>query len=232
METRAKSREDQNPLKRKASHVFDGIIIPSPSIATKRPHLEEHSSKPTNDPQLAEQSTGSVVAAALQQQSESANIGPSESGVSHGMQNKPVAPYKSVFRSCKPLPPITEKSSCDEWSTVDTALETHVAPMRVCPEYALSPEQCVRDDVAIAAWAHVPSTAAVLTRASKGKGRMPSGWTETRWSHVGEFKSRLDGWYGRGDINRGLGSRPKANAVSVRLHAPPPLVAGEISAER
>ena len=50
-----------------------------------------------------------------------------------------------------------------------------------------------------------------LGKGSKGKGRAQSGWTAPRWSNVGEFKARLDGMYGHGDIDRGLGRGPKVS---------------------
>ena len=129
-------------------------------------------------------------------------------------------PPNHLWRAVKRRAPITDTSSLAEWQTVDDALETCVAPVRLLAEYAPSPEGQAHSDVYWGTTGHVLMNDARFMRAAKGKARAQSGWTAPRWSNVGEFKTRLDAWYGPGEINRGLGSGPKANVSAFPVSAP------------
>ncbi|KAI0772534.1 hypothetical protein BD413DRAFT_546342 [Trametes elegans] len=116
-------------------------------------------------------------------------------------------------RTRRPYPPIAEDSDVGDWERVDKMLGTHVAPAVVLPAYAPLRRVQGGDQGPL----HVPLQRDDFWRGSKGKGRAQRGWTETRWSNVGEFKERLDTMFGPGDIIRGHSRAPK-NAKKFDAH--------------
>ena len=122
-----------------------------------------------------------------------------------------------ALRPRKPLLPITDGSSIEDWALVDDALHTQVASVHVLQRSAQFPAPWEPEsamDAKRAGGAHISLTQfADLEKGSKGKERARSGWTAPRWSNVGDFKARLDTMYGPGDINRGLGRGPKSVSV-------------------
>lgn len=136
---------------------------------------------------------------------------------SHAMRTSlPSALTHQTLRLQKPLPPITNSSSIEDWTSVDDALRTQTASCHILHTSAQftapwEPEGAV---LGRAGGVCIPLTQfANLEKESKGKARAVSGRTAPRWSNVGEFKSRLDAMYGPGDINRGLGRGPKNVSV-------------------
>ena len=109
-------------------------------------------------------------------------------------------------------PVIMDDMSTVEGKLVDDALDTHVSTIRVLPQYAHSHHSATGDVIGL----HVALRAYATIGVDKGKRRAHSPWTVMRWSKAGEFKERLDSFYGPGDINRGLGKGP-ANVSIVHL---------------
>ncbi|KAM5532644.1 hypothetical protein V8D89_013688 [Ganoderma adspersum] len=154
---------------------------------------------------------------------------------SHGIHatSLPSALTHQALRPWKPLLPITESSSFEDWALVDDALRTQVASAHVLHRSTQFPApwepEGAMDAKQVLGGAHIPLTQfADLEKGSKGKERARSGWTAPRWSNVGDFKARLDMMYGPGDINRGLGRGPKniptGNAASGTAPDQPALV--------
>ncbi|RPD74587.1 hypothetical protein L226DRAFT_78329 [Lentinus tigrinus ALCF2SS1-7] len=98
-----------------------------------------------------------------------------------------------------------------EGKEVDDALDTHVSAIRILPQYAQSPKGNKSDIIRL----HVALRALQHGGVDKGKRRAHSPWTVPRWSKAGEFKERLDSFYGPGDINRGLGKGPVNVSVAL-----------------
>ena len=122
-------------------------------------------------------------------------------------------PTTRHLRPPKPRPFISESSDPAQWKQADDALQTHVSPVRVLPQFAQSP----RSDPGEALRLQVALRHLVIGKESKGKGRAQPGWTVPRWSNVAELKERLDKFYGPGDINRGLGKGPRNVSFALPL---------------
>ncbi|KAI0829301.1 hypothetical protein BC628DRAFT_1120505 [Trametes gibbosa] len=115
-------------------------------------------------------------------------------------------PHTGALR--KLLPPITEDSDMTEWKRVDKLLNTHVAPSMILSKYAPTHSLHGRRG-STQGRVHVLLRHNDFTRGSKGKHRAQQVWPETQWSNVGEFKERLDGMFGPGNITRGMSGAPK-----------------------
>ncbi len=105
---------------------------------------------------------------------------------------------------------ITDAANLAEGTLLDDALDTHVSTIRVLPQYAQSRKGDGNDVVRL----HVALRSFQSGSVDKGKRRAHSPWSIPRWSKAGEFKERLDGFYGPGDVNRGLGKRPANVSVA------------------
>ncbi|KAI0722025.1 hypothetical protein C8T65DRAFT_172852 [Cerioporus squamosus] len=117
------------------------------------------------------------------------------------------APPRHVRLQKQQLP--TDNASSAEGMLVDDALDTHTSAIRVLPQYAHPAIGYASDVVRL----HVALRSFPSGSVDKGKRRAHSSWSIPRWSKAGEFKERLDAFYGPGDINRGLGKGP-ANTKS------------------